>query len=185
MRGRRSIALTEAGEIFLRHAAAIVARLSAAHADFTALAKGAAGTLRVGTFESSGTGILPLLLRAFRPARPKVEIRLTEAAKDDQLLALVERGELDVSLRVWEDNSKASRAAACPVSYTCRRPTPIALPSGKRSCWDPCRRVATQRPATRGPQRGRAVVRWEFAIGVLPPPGGSGRFSGGVPREAR
>src|SRR5262245_57380156 len=30
-RGRRSIALTEAGEIFLRHAAAIVARLSAAH----------------------------------------------------------------------------------------------------------------------------------------------------------
>ena len=100
-RGRRSIALTEAGEIFLRHAAAIVARLSAAHTDFTALAKGAAGTLRVGTFESSGTKILPLLFWAFRRAWPKVEIRLTEAAKDDQLLSLVERGELDVSFAIF------------------------------------------------------------------------------------
>jgi DNA-binding transcriptional LysR family regulator len=100
-RGRRSIALTEAGEIFLRHATAIVARLSAAHTDFTALAQGAAGTLRVGTFESSGTRILPLLLRSFRKAWPKVDIRLTEAAKDDQLLALVERGDLDVSFALF------------------------------------------------------------------------------------
>jgi molybdenum-dependent DNA-binding transcriptional regulator ModE len=100
-RGRRSIGLTEAGEIFLRHAAAIVARLSAAHTDFAALAKGAAGTLRVGTFESSGTRILPLVLRAFRRAWPKVDIRLTEAAKDDQLLSLVERGELDVSFAIF------------------------------------------------------------------------------------
>lgn len=99
-RGRRSIALTEAGEIFLRHAGAIVARLSAAHADFAALARGAAGALRVGTFESSGTRILPPLLRAFRRAWPSVEIRLTEAAKDDQLLSRVERGELDVSFAI-------------------------------------------------------------------------------------
>jgi DNA-binding transcriptional LysR family regulator len=100
-RGRRSIALTEAGEIFLRHAVAIVARLSAARSDFTALATGAAGTLRVGTFESSGTRILPLLLQAFRKAWPSVDLRLTEAAKDDQLLSLVERGELDVSFALF------------------------------------------------------------------------------------
>jgi DNA-binding transcriptional LysR family regulator len=100
-RGRRSIAVTEAGAIFLRHAGAIVARLSAAHTDFAALANGAAGTLRVGTFESSGTRILPLLLRAFRRAWPKVDIRLIEAAKDDQLLSLVERGELDVSFAIF------------------------------------------------------------------------------------
>jgi DNA-binding transcriptional LysR family regulator len=93
--------VTEAGAIFLRHAGAIVARLSAAHTDFAALAKGAAGTLRVGTFESSGTRILPLLLRAFRGAWPKVDIRLIEAAKDDQLLSLVERGELDVSFAIF------------------------------------------------------------------------------------
>jgi DNA-binding transcriptional LysR family regulator len=100
-RGRRSIALTEAGEIFLHHAAAIVARLSAAHTDLTALANGAAGTLRVGTFESSGTRILPSLLPPFRRAWPRVDIRLTEAAKDDQLLSLVERGELDVSFAIF------------------------------------------------------------------------------------
>jgi len=99
-RGRRSVAVTEAGRLLLRHAEAIVARLRAVHADFTALAEGEGGTLRVGTFESSGTCILPPLLREFRRRWPAVEVRLTELAKDDQLLELVERGELDLTFAV-------------------------------------------------------------------------------------
>src|ERR1051326_8456822 len=99
-RGRRAVSLTEAGRLLLRHADAIVARLRAAHADFSAFAEGAAGTLRVGTFESSGTHILPPLLREFRLRWPGVEVRLTELPKDDQLLALVEQGELDLSFAI-------------------------------------------------------------------------------------
>src|SRR5215475_7072887 len=50
--GPRPISLTEAGELLLRHADSIVARLQAAQADLHALQAGEVGTLRVGTFRS-------------------------------------------------------------------------------------------------------------------------------------
>src|SRR5215210_5465580 len=52
--GPRPVSLTEAGRLLLRHAAAIVARLEAARADLEALGAGAAGSLRVGTYQSVG-----------------------------------------------------------------------------------------------------------------------------------
>src|SRR5215831_13763748 len=45
-RGRRTVSVTEAGALLLRHAEVIVARLRAVHADFTAFAEGEAGALR-------------------------------------------------------------------------------------------------------------------------------------------
>ena len=95
--GPRPVSLTEAGELLLRHAAGIVARLQAAQADLAAFAEGSAGTLRVGTYQSVGARVLPQLLREFRNAWPDVEIQLTESADDGGLLELVERGELDLS----------------------------------------------------------------------------------------
>src|SRR5215468_10541883 len=100
-RGKRQIEITEAGRLLLRHAEVIVARLQALHADFTGFTEGKAGTLRVGTFESSGTRILPTVLRRFREKWPKVDVRLTEMPKDDLLLNLLERGELDVCFSIF------------------------------------------------------------------------------------
>ena len=94
--GPRPVSLTEAGDLLLRHAAGIVARLQAAQADLAAFAEGSAGTLRVGTYQSVGARVLPRLLREFRESWPKVDIQLTEAADDGHLLDLVERGELDL-----------------------------------------------------------------------------------------
>jgi len=99
-RGRRSSCLTEAGRLLLGHADAIVARLRAAHADITALAEGAAGTLRIGVFESVGARILPSVIREFHRKLPNVQVKLVEFAKDDQLMVLLERGELDLSFAV-------------------------------------------------------------------------------------
>jgi molybdate transport repressor ModE-like protein len=95
--GPRAISLTEAGRILLRHAEAIEARLQAARADMEALSAGEAGRLRVGTFQSVGARVLPLLVRRFSEAHPQIEISLQEAADEDELLAMVERGELDVT----------------------------------------------------------------------------------------
>jgi DNA-binding transcriptional LysR family regulator len=95
--GPRSVSLTEAGELMLRHARAIVARLEAARADMAALAQGQAGTLRIGTFQSVGARVLPELLRRFLEDWPRVEIQLSESANDDELLGLVERGALDLT----------------------------------------------------------------------------------------
>jgi DNA-binding transcriptional LysR family regulator len=95
--GPRPVSLTEAGELLLRHADGILARLNAAHADLAALAEGTAGKLRVGAYQSVGARILPTLLRRFGDEWPEVEIALTESSNDLDLVGDVERGELDLA----------------------------------------------------------------------------------------
>jgi molybdate transport repressor ModE-like protein len=95
--GPRAVSLTEAGRLLLRHAEAIVARLHAAQADMAALAQGHGGRLRVGTFQSVGARVLPDVMRRFAAEWPHVELELTESPSDDELLRLVERGELDLA----------------------------------------------------------------------------------------
>ncbi len=95
--GPKPVSLTEAGRLLLTHADAIAARVAAAQADLEALGKGEAGTLRVGVFQSVGQRILPELMRRYLSSWPEVEVTLTESADDEELLALVERGGLDLT----------------------------------------------------------------------------------------
>jgi DNA-binding transcriptional LysR family regulator len=100
-RGRRTVSLTEPGRLLLRHADAIAARLRAAHADLVAFGEGAAGKLRIGTYQSVGSKILPRLLRRFAADWPGVELQLTEEAEDQKLLKMVLQGELDLTITVF------------------------------------------------------------------------------------
>ncbi|MGH9244865.1 MAG: LysR family transcriptional regulator [Acidimicrobiales bacterium] len=95
--GPRTVYLTDIGRLLLRHAEAIVARLQAAQADTAAIVAGGLGTLRVGTYQSVGERILPALVPRFQVAHPGVEISLIESESDDDLLAHVERGDLDLA----------------------------------------------------------------------------------------
>jgi DNA-binding transcriptional LysR family regulator len=95
--GPRAVSLTDTGRLVLRHAEAIIARLQAAQADVTAMIEGEGGSLRVGAFQSAGSRILPELVRRFRAEWPSVDVHLTESASDDELLASLERGDLDLS----------------------------------------------------------------------------------------
>jgi molybdate transport repressor ModE-like protein len=95
--GPKPVSLTEAGRLLLTHADAIAARVAAAQADLTALSEGQAGTLRVGVFQSVGQRILPEVMRRFLRSWPQVKVTLTESADDAELLALVERGDLDLT----------------------------------------------------------------------------------------
>lgn len=95
--GPRAVSLTEPGALLLRHAAAIVSRLHAAQADMNALIQGQAGALRIGTFQSVGAKVLPEVMRRFVAEWPRVELELRESTSDDDLLRLVERGELDLT----------------------------------------------------------------------------------------
>src|SRR6185437_5627768 len=85
--GPRPVSMTEAGNVLLVHANAIVARLRAAQADLALLSDGTAGTLRVGTYQSVGTRILPELMRRYHMACPHITVNLTEA-EDDELFDL-------------------------------------------------------------------------------------------------
>ena len=95
--GPRAVSLTEAGALLLRHAESIIARLHAAQADMTALSQGQGGALRIGTFQSVGAKVLPEVMRRFLATWPHVELDLTESTSDDDLLRLIERGELELS----------------------------------------------------------------------------------------
>lgn len=95
--GPRPVSLTEAGHTLLRHAEAIQARLLAAKADMAALEAGDAGRIRVGTFQSVGARVVPTLLRRFSEERPGVEVVLRESQDEDELLELIERGDLDLT----------------------------------------------------------------------------------------
>ena len=95
--GPRPVELTDAGRLLLRHADSIVAQLDAAQADMAALAEGAAGPLRVGIFQSVGARVLPALLRRFREAWPRVEVRVREETDAAELLKLLEHGDLDLT----------------------------------------------------------------------------------------
>ena len=95
--GPRAVSLTEAGALLLRHAESIIARLEAAKADMAALAEGHGGRLRVGTFQSVGARVLPDVMRRFVAEWPQVELELRESPSDEELLRLVERGELDLA----------------------------------------------------------------------------------------
>jgi DNA-binding transcriptional LysR family regulator len=95
--GPRTVSLTDLGTLVLGHAEAIVARLQAAQGNAAAMLAGGVGALRVGTYQSVGEQILPRLLSRFRAAHPDVAVSLVESESDDELLAAVERGDLDVA----------------------------------------------------------------------------------------
>ena len=95
--GPRRVEPTEAGLLLLRHADAIVAQLDAARADMAALVEGEAGTLRVGIYQSVGARLLPALVRRFRAQWPRVGIRVREESAAQDLLRLLEHGELDLT----------------------------------------------------------------------------------------
>jgi molybdate transport repressor ModE-like protein len=99
-RGRRTVELTEAGHLLLGHAQAIESRLQAAEADFRAYAAGLKGSLRVGIYQSVANKILPEAMRRFKERWPGVDVQVTEEARDDDLVAAVERGDLDLTFAI-------------------------------------------------------------------------------------
>jgi DNA-binding transcriptional LysR family regulator len=127
--GPKPVSLTEAGTLLLRHAEAIVARLDAARADLEALSAGEAGALRVGTYQSIGQRILPAVIRRFSADWPHVDLRITEAGTDQELFALIERGELDLTFAdfsLWEGPFDAVDLLRDPYVLLVQADSPLA-----------------------------------------------------------
>ena len=135
--GPRPVSLTPAGRLLAGHAEAIGARLASAAADLDALASGTAGLLRVGCYQSVGARLLPLVLREFTTAWPRVEVQLSETQDDGELLADLEGGRLDLTFVVFPLTAGPFEAVelledpyvlAVPEdSELARRPSPVSL----------------------------------------------------------
>jgi molybdate transport repressor ModE-like protein len=128
-RGGAGVHLTEAGELVLQHAEAILARLKAAQADVAALSDGLTGELRVGITQSIGVRVLPQLLPAFAAAWPDVRVRPIEAAADLPLYEAVECGDVDLSfveLPAPPGPYETFELMADPFVLVVRRDSPLA-----------------------------------------------------------
>jgi DNA-binding transcriptional LysR family regulator len=99
--GPRPVSLTPAGEILLRHGRRVVDQLAAARADLAAWSAGSAGELRVGTYHSVGGQILPRVVGHLAAALPDVRVTLVESSDEGELLARVQRGELDLTFMLY------------------------------------------------------------------------------------
>jgi DNA-binding transcriptional LysR family regulator len=90
--------LTPAGEILLAHTDLLLAQIGGAEADLARLEQGIIGRLKIGTFQSITTRILPMALQRLTTEAPDIEIVLIEDDPDNDFRqqALI-RGDIDLA----------------------------------------------------------------------------------------
>ena len=96
-RNRRRVELTPEGERLRDEAHRLRAQLERAVNDLHAMAAGQEGRLRIGFVSLADYGVLPGLLKAYKAARPRVQLALREMLSPDQAAALA-AGQLEFGL---------------------------------------------------------------------------------------
>jgi DNA-binding transcriptional LysR family regulator len=96
-RNARGVRLTQAGEAVVRHTEAIMARLAEAEAELEAIAGLRGGRLRMASFESAGSTLMPLAIAAFRQQHPAVELSMSLSEPED-CVPLLRTGDLDLAI---------------------------------------------------------------------------------------
>src|SRR5437588_2833935 len=92
----RGIRLTEAGEALVAHADAILSRLDDAEQELAAIAGLRGGRLRLATFQSAGSTIVPRALGEFHRRYPEVELNVTLEEHDAR--GFLASGEADLAI---------------------------------------------------------------------------------------
>jgi len=131
--GRKPVTATDAGERLLRHARRASAAIRAAEADLHALAVGDAGTVRVGTFQSVGVRLLPGAMRRYVERWPEVEVRLIEAGYDEELLTLLERGEIDLAFVLENEDPTFEQTTVLTDPFVLLAPAGSDIARGNRT----------------------------------------------------
>jgi DNA-binding transcriptional LysR family regulator len=96
-RDRKRARLTEAGEILLGHADAILGRIAYAERDLSAYLEARAGRLRLAAFESAGAALVPTAVEAFHARHPDVELNVVQM-EPEEAGARLENRELDLAV---------------------------------------------------------------------------------------
>ncbi|MDQ0189197.1 LysR family transcriptional regulator [Alicyclobacillus cycloheptanicus] len=96
-RTKRKVELTAAGEVFLREARDVLARVDHAAEQARRADRGEIGELSIGFVGSATYDILPVVVREYRRRYPHVHLSLTEMATPVQVEALARR-DIDVGV---------------------------------------------------------------------------------------
>jgi len=97
-RNGRGIRLTDAGRALVRRADAILVELAAADAELQAIAGLRGGRVRVSTFASAATSLLPAAVTAFRAVHPAVQVELSLVEATDEAVGGLRTGRADLVL---------------------------------------------------------------------------------------
>ncbi|MFD8123480.1 LysR family transcriptional regulator [Streptomyces albidoflavus] len=97
IRTGREMRLTQAGEALTRHAAGILAGLTAAEEEVAAIAGLRAGRVRLVSFPSGSSSLVPAALAALRAAHPGTHVSLEEA-EPPRSAELLRAGDCDIAL---------------------------------------------------------------------------------------
>ena len=94
-RTKRSVALTEAGQVFLEDCRKIFRQLDQAIRTGQQASRGELGQLAIAFVSSAAYNVLPSILQAFRAAMPQVRLELHELTTDQQV-QWMQDGRIDV-----------------------------------------------------------------------------------------
>ncbi|MFF0220660.1 LysR family transcriptional regulator [Streptomyces sp. NPDC004629] len=150
VRSGREMRLTEAGEALVRHASGILAGLTAAEEEVAAIAGLRAGRVRLVSFPSGSSTLVPTALAALRAAHPGTRVFLEEA-EPPRSVDLLRAGDCDVALAFrYADAAGAGEA-------------------GEAGEWDDLvvRPLLTDRLVALVPERHRLAGARSVAIGEL------------------
>jgi DNA-binding transcriptional LysR family regulator len=109
IRHPRGVQLTEAGEVLLAEARALLAGSDRLETTVEELRRGRTASLRIGLPPGLPAGLLPQLIAALRESQPEAQVEIRELTTPEQLTALRD-GTLDLGLvREPVDDGKLSR----------------------------------------------------------------------------
>ncbi|MDH6578088.1 LysR family transcriptional regulator [Kitasatospora sp. MAP5-34] len=97
VRSGRGMQLSEAGQVLLKHATGILAGLSAAEEEVAALTGLRAGRVRLVSFPTASSTLVPPSVAGLRRAHPGVRVSLVEAEPPESL-AMLRVGECEIAL---------------------------------------------------------------------------------------
>ncbi|WP_406725958.1 LysR family transcriptional regulator [Streptomyces sp. GD-15H] len=97
VRSGRKMRMTQAGEVLVRHAAGVLAGLTAAEEEVAAIAGLRAGRVRLVSFPSGSSTLVPTALAALRDAHPGTRVSLEEA-EPPRSVEMLREGDCDITL---------------------------------------------------------------------------------------
>ncbi|MFI6445509.1 LysR family transcriptional regulator [Kitasatospora sp. NPDC050543] len=113
VRAGRGMQLSEAGRVLLKHATGILAGLSAAEEEVAAIAGLRAGRVRLVSFPTASSTLVPPAVARLRGTHPGVRVSLVEAEPPESL-AMLRGGECEVALAFRYPDSPGGRPEPAP-----------------------------------------------------------------------
>jgi DNA-binding transcriptional LysR family regulator len=167
----RGVTLTAAGQTLIAHAEGILAGLEAAEAALAAIAGLRGGRLRIGSFPTAGSTLMPPAIATFRALYPDVELTLVEG-EPEELVPRLRAGEIDLGV-LFEFPGAAGLPPGLTRTPLFADPMYLALPAAHRLARR--RRVRLEHLAgeawvqtSRASACARHVVRCAHAAGFEP-----------------